>query len=226
MNSTRSDHEQRPTRDRSFLGFRWRSLDLLTPDGRTFLRRRGIEHPRFGGVLVHRLDAPDPGLDLHDHPWEFVTLVLRGVYVEEAVEVVPYTYRRGTWGAWLFDGEPDDDGALAADLPVGTRIAMENTLREREGGILPHERNAQRGGYRATPTERVWGAGSVHRMPYNVAHRITGVAPGTVTLVLRKPNGRRWGFFLPTGWVDWESYDYEARRPGSSASNKPEERRP
>lgn len=66
---TRDDAAQRPNRDRHVLGFRVRRLDLRGPDGSTFLRRRGIEHERLGGLLLHFLDGPDPGLDLHDHPW-------------------------------------------------------------------------------------------------------------------------------------------------------------
>lgn len=79
---TRDDGSQRPANDRYWFGFRFRRLDLVNR-GATFLRRRGIEHARLGGLLVHRLDAPDPGLDMHDHPWPFVSIVLRGGYFEE-----------------------------------------------------------------------------------------------------------------------------------------------
>lgn len=59
----------------------FRRLDLIH-DGATFLRRRAFETGLFG-VYVHRIDSPDPGLDLHDHPWPFVSMVLRGGYTEE-----------------------------------------------------------------------------------------------------------------------------------------------
>jgi hypothetical protein len=49
----------------------FRRLDLIH-DGRTFLRRRGIDLRWY------------PGRDLHDHPWPFVSIVLRGSYAEEA----------------------------------------------------------------------------------------------------------------------------------------------
>jgi hypothetical protein len=32
---------------------------------------------------VHRMDTPDPGVHLHDHPWFFASLVLKGGYTEE-----------------------------------------------------------------------------------------------------------------------------------------------
>lgn len=176
MTGQRRDHEQRPHRDLEVFGWRWRHLDLVH-DGATFLRRRGIEHSRFGGVLLHRLDGPDPGLDLHDHPWSFTTLVLRGGYSERYV--------------------PNAEAGRQADRPLVTRVAP-----------LRH-----------------WRRWSRHDMPLATAHRIVAVEPGTVTLVWRRPKVRRWGFFLPTGWIDCEAYPYDERRPVSVASNKPDERR-
>lgn len=58
-----------------------RRLELIGVRG-TFLRRRGINLGLFG-IYIHSLDAPDPGLDLHDHPWWFASLVLRGGYTDE-----------------------------------------------------------------------------------------------------------------------------------------------
>jgi hypothetical protein len=54
----------------------WRALDL-TSNGRFWLRRRGIDIRLFG-IYVHHLAGPDPGLDLHDHPWSAVTIFLTG----------------------------------------------------------------------------------------------------------------------------------------------------
>jgi hypothetical protein len=69
---------------------RWgpfRLLQLVGARGR-FLRRYALNLPgERGGVMLHAIDARDPGLDVHDHPWWFVTLVLRGGYTEEACEV-------------------------------------------------------------------------------------------------------------------------------------------
>lgn len=81
----RNDEAQRPD-GRRFFGL-WRHLDLIH-DGATFLRRRGFDLRRFGGVVVHHIDGPDPGMDLHDHPWSFVTIILRGGYIEEAAHTM------------------------------------------------------------------------------------------------------------------------------------------
>lgn len=45
-------------------------------------RIRIIQTP-WGGVFLHRFDNPDPREALHDHPWPFFSIVLRGGYDEE-----------------------------------------------------------------------------------------------------------------------------------------------
>lgn len=60
----------------------WRRLTLRRADGTVYLDRWGFAHERIGRVLLHRMDAPDPGRDLHDHPWSFLSVVLWGGYTE------------------------------------------------------------------------------------------------------------------------------------------------
>lgn len=55
----------------------------LSHDGRPFLERWGLCHDRFGGFYVHHIAGPDPGIDLHDHPWWFASIVLSGGYSEK-----------------------------------------------------------------------------------------------------------------------------------------------
>lgn len=50
-------------------------------DGNYLTRWRVIQTPWFG-VYVHRFDGPDPRPTLHDHPWDFTSVVLRGGYIE------------------------------------------------------------------------------------------------------------------------------------------------
>lgn len=61
----------------------FRRLRLRRADGRVYLDRWGLGHDRVGRVLLHRMAAPDPGVDLHDHPWWFVSIVLWGGYTEQ-----------------------------------------------------------------------------------------------------------------------------------------------
>lgn len=51
-------------------------------DGITYLNRiRLVQTPCFA-VYLHRFDGPDPRPELHDHPWPFVTMVIKGGYHE------------------------------------------------------------------------------------------------------------------------------------------------
>lgn len=51
-------------------------------DGVRYLRRHWIVKTPFGGIILHRMDGPDARDTLHDHPFSFVSLVLRGGYIE------------------------------------------------------------------------------------------------------------------------------------------------
>lgn len=52
-------------------------------DGDPYLTRwRIIDSPLFG-IFVHKMHRPDASPILHDHPWSFVSFVLRGGYVEQ-----------------------------------------------------------------------------------------------------------------------------------------------
>lgn len=62
---------------------RFRRFRLRREDGTLYLNRWGMEIPGVGGVLLHRMDAPDPDIALHDHPWSFVSIILAGGYTEE-----------------------------------------------------------------------------------------------------------------------------------------------
>lgn len=57
-------------------------MRLRRADGRVYLDRWGFEWKPLGGIFVHRMHAPDPGKDVHDHPWTFVSVILKGGYIE------------------------------------------------------------------------------------------------------------------------------------------------
>lgn len=64
---------------------RWALMQRLVigpPDSPYLTRLRIVSTPLFG-VYLHRLHRPDAERDLHDHPWAFATLVIRGSYMEE-----------------------------------------------------------------------------------------------------------------------------------------------
>jgi hypothetical protein len=65
------------------MNVRLHRMVLRRYDGLQYLSRWGAAVESIGGIYLHRMDAPDPGLDLHDHPWSFVSIVLWGGYSEE-----------------------------------------------------------------------------------------------------------------------------------------------
>lgn len=71
---------------------RFRILDrfvipnLDNPDELYLTRWRLIETPWFG-LFLHRFDGPDSRPVFHDHPWSFVSLLVRGGYVEHRLNL-------------------------------------------------------------------------------------------------------------------------------------------
>lgn len=72
---------------------RWAFIEkrLVVPnydeDGDYLTRWRLVSTP-WGGIYLHKLTGPDPRRTLHDHPWSFLSLVLRGGYVERRLDPV------------------------------------------------------------------------------------------------------------------------------------------
>jgi hypothetical protein len=146
----------------------WRRMRLRRADGKIYLDRWGIGHDRVGRVLVHRMQAPDPGIDLHDHPWWFVSLVLWGGYTEQRCDT--------RWAPSC--------AKIAETYP-------ETCIR----GVVEDRR-----------------VGSVRAMRLDQCHTITKLHRRTCwTLVIGGPRRRRWGFYLPTGYMDERTYDEVVR---------------
>ena len=137
-------------------------------DGQVHMDRWGFELERVGGVFVHRLTAPDPSLDLHDHPWWFASLVLVGGYREQR--------------------------ALCRDAPLLAELA------DSPGG----------GGERGVAGHRACGSLKVMRL--DECHRIVRLdGRACWTLVVHGPHRRRWGFYLPAGFLSERVYDLVVR---------------
>lgn len=47
-----------------------------------YLRRLRIVQTPWFGVYLHRIGTPDSRPTLHDHPWNFLSIVVRGGYTE------------------------------------------------------------------------------------------------------------------------------------------------
>jgi hypothetical protein len=63
------------------------------PDVNYLERLRIVATPWFA-VYLHRLGTPDSRPTLHDHPWSFVSIILRGGYVEHRLNLHARTVER------------------------------------------------------------------------------------------------------------------------------------
>lgn len=54
-------------------------------DTNYLIRWRIVQTPWFG-LYLHRFEGPDPRATLHDHPWPFVSIILRGGYIERRLD--------------------------------------------------------------------------------------------------------------------------------------------
>jgi hypothetical protein len=61
----------------------WKKFEIpnFDTEGNYLTRWRIIETP-WASLYLHRITTPDSRPTLHDHPWNFTALVLRGGYVE------------------------------------------------------------------------------------------------------------------------------------------------
>lgn len=59
-----------------------RRFDIVDPDGGLYLTRWRVIQTPWGSLYVHRIARPDWRPVLHDHPWSFVSFILRGGYTE------------------------------------------------------------------------------------------------------------------------------------------------
>ncbi len=59
----------------------FRVPDIEDPTKDYLWRLRLIQTPWFG-IYLHKLCGPDARSELHDHPWSFISFVLRGGYTE------------------------------------------------------------------------------------------------------------------------------------------------
>ncbi len=62
-----------------------------------YMRRWRLVDTRWGGIRVHNIVRSDGDREFHDHPFSFVSFILKGGYVETRDEPgLPRAYRRGS----------------------------------------------------------------------------------------------------------------------------------
>lgn len=76
-------------------GLRWGVLKkfmIHSKAGDLYLTRWRVLATPFFNIMLHRIDGPDPDFHPHDHPWAFISLVLKGGYHEKVVTPGPKSY--------------------------------------------------------------------------------------------------------------------------------------
>ncbi len=92
--------------------------DLDRPE-RTYLSRLRIVQTPWCALYLHRIDTPDSRPTLHDHPWSFVSLILRGGYYEQRLDLHTLVERRAR-RRWLNVMRRDDAHYIERLLRVPT----------------------------------------------------------------------------------------------------------
>ena len=83
-------------------GSAWAFWRWSTPPS-GYLTRLFLAHTPWGGVMVHWFNKPDQEPDPHDHPVNFLSLVLRGGYQEEITPQLGFGkfVRWVRWWNWI-----------------------------------------------------------------------------------------------------------------------------
>lgn len=95
----------------------FRRVHIGRSDGDVYLQRFILLRCPLGALYLHRFFRGDEDKCLHDHPWHFVSLILKGGYWEETEGVILDEHRTGnvwtlilttrkvrSWGFWTNNG--------------------------------------------------------------------------------------------------------------------------
>jgi hypothetical protein len=72
----------------------WNRFYIPCPNGEQYLARLRVFDTPWFGVYLHDIFEPDADRDPHNHPWPFISIVLRGSYEEQ---VHPEPNGRRSW---------------------------------------------------------------------------------------------------------------------------------
>ncbi|MFI8479676.1 hypothetical protein ACIGCM_03805 [Pseudomonas sp. NPDC078700] len=117
-------------------------IGVLDPTEHWYMKRWWLV--RFGPlqIRIHHIINPDPGRDLHSHPWPFRTFILKGGYVEYREDGAPLVRDPGETATMNRGGFHRIE-----DLLPGGAWTMFATWGERQGwgfkrddgSVTPHE---------------------------------------------------------------------------------------
>lgn len=131
--------------------------DEIGTDGTTYMRRWFFWCPWFG-VRVHHILRSDPDRHMHDHPWDFMSLLLTGGYTEVVPRYSespsahcpnPRKIHHPRWSVLRHKAE--DLHRLVLDKPVWTLVFTGHKRKSwgfaTERGMVPWRQYLQEGGH-------------------------------------------------------------------------------
>lgn len=103
--------------------------DYDHPERNYLTRWRIVQTPWFG-LYLHRMDGPDPRPTLHDHPWSFLSVVLRGGYYEHRLDPMTLKVER-RWVTRFNRMRPSDAHFIKAlrRVPTWTFVVVGRRVR-------------------------------------------------------------------------------------------------
>lgn len=104
-------------------------------DSNCLTRWRVVQTP-WAGFYVHRFDGPDPRPTLHDHPWPFLSCVLRGGYIERRLTPMAMSVQEDHVVRWFNRKRTHDAHSIVRLLRVPTWTLMFVGRRVRTWGYL------------------------------------------------------------------------------------------
>jgi hypothetical protein len=155
-------------------------------DNKPYLIRWTLFNLGFISCKVHKIILSDDSC-LHDHPWAFISIILRGGYVEERVV---------KWMSLESFRKVDLNSSFSTKYQYPNKLIFDIDnpgLGDRVGLV----------------EKRIYGVGSILYRKANDTHRLEVFTQPALTLVFTFKKTRMWGFFTNLGWLPWFKYNQE-----------------
>lgn len=150
-----------------------------------YLRRWYIVNFWFFRIFVHKIARSDDDPDPHDHPWSFLSIILKNGYVDQS-----YTF--------------DSVGGYEVGSSMPNSV-FSNIVRDSTGNVVPSTTSWT--GKLSGPKYQFCSPGDiVFRRAEHIHRVLVPWSEPAWTLVFGGPDRRAWGFVKPDRWVWWRQY--------------------
>jgi hypothetical protein len=123
----------------------WTTMTLMNSDGEVYLFRRRLVQTPLVAVYLHDIEMADELPDLHSHPFPFVSLILRGGYVEHVAhptmtKLGPVELRaHHRWGINVFPRGAKKVHTIVRALPRTKTLVITGRRRDSWGWFVDGE---------------------------------------------------------------------------------------